>query len=68
MDPRSLWGRERHALSREKRQCNKHLKICVKFGDVSVVSGLMDLVHKPFSVLNIQALVVQNNTLSMCFA
>lgn len=62
MDPRSLWGRERHVLSREKRQYNKHLKICVKFGDISVVSGLMSLVRKPFSVLKIQALIVQDNT------
>ena len=38
------------------------LRFVSKFGDISVVSGLMSLVHKPFSVLKIQALIVQDNT------
>lgn len=42
---------------RERRQCNldKHFKICARFSDISVVSGFKDLLHSPFSVLNIQA-------------
>ena len=47
----------------KKDNTKKPLKICTKFGDTSMVSGLRDLVHRRFLVLNIQILVVQDNAL-----
>ena len=60
--PKEPLGQRKTCLIQGKKKYNKHLKICVKFGDMSVVSVLMSLVCKPFSVLKIQALIVQNNT------